>query len=116
MVASSQKENILYTGSYDEKLVKWDKRQMKRPIQECQVGGGVWRVKFHPELDSNSLLVACMGGGFKVIDGDSMEVTSEFNKHTSLAYGCDWSKVGDELVIGTCSFYDHQLYLSSFKI
>jgi diphthamide biosynthesis protein 7 len=54
-------------------------------------------------------------GEGKVVGG---EVRTRFEGHESLAYGCDWSREGEEgiegeegTLVGSCSFYDHELHL-----
>ena len=88
------------------------------------VGGGAWRVKWHPDpLRKTDLLVACMHAGFKVVrfsqigefDGQTEgEIVRCFDEHESLAYGVDWNhekgRPGDEMVVASCSFYDHILH------
>jgi len=117
-------EHLIAVGSYDEKVRLFDTRVPFRPLQEVHVGGGVWRVKWHPSEDRlNDLLVACMHNGFKVIQFDpgfpdvaseKFEVLRRFDRHGSLAYGADWSFAsgGDNSsLIASCSFYDHSLHL-----
>ena len=96
---------------------------MARPVGRVEVGGGVWRLKWHPRKEGR-LLAACMHNGFQVIDfardrdASSLHVVASYNEHKSLAYGADWSQVdwtdsraeGSGLV-ATCSFYDHQLHV-----
>lgn len=95
-----------------------------RLLQKAHVGGGVWRVKWHPSEDrQGDLLVACMHDGFKVIRfdpglpdvvGGKFEVLRTFDRHESLAYGADWSFVsggGDASLIASCSFYDNAVHL-----
>ncbi|KAJ3216066.1 Diphthine methyltransferase [Dinochytrium kinnereticum] len=62
-------ENIIGTGSYDEKFMIWDKRSMRSPLLECHVGGGVWRFRWHP-IDPSLVLTASMQNGFHVIKLD----------------------------------------------
>jgi diphthine methyl ester acylhydrolase len=88
---------------------------------EADVGGGAWRVKWHPSPSrGRDLLVACMHDGFKTLrfgdalGGDqSWEVMKRFDEHQSLAYGVDWSFGASEgngdTLIGSCSFYDHTM-------
>ncbi|KAJ7254105.1 WD40 repeat-like protein [Mycena haematopus] len=116
-------ENEFAVGSYDNTIRLFDKRKPLLPVTQVDVGGGAWRVKWHPSADrKRDLLVACMHDGFKVIrfaelDGaalDGGEVVKRFDSHTSLAYGADWSfadSSGGETLIASCSFYDHTLRL-----
>lgn len=117
-------EHLMAVGSYDEKVRLFDTRVPLRPLQEAHVGGGVWRVKWHPsENRRDDLLVACMHAGFKVIQFDSglpdvvtggFKIPRRFDQHESLAYGVDWSFVsGGEgtSLVASCSFYDHTLHL-----
>lgn len=92
------------------------------------VGGGAWRVKWHPsEARKYDLLVACMHDGFKVVrfgghDADEERDFSRENSiltrndaHHSFAYGADWSYgspfINGENLVGCCSFYDRKLSL-----
>ncbi|KAJ7103526.1 WD40-repeat-containing domain protein [Mycena belliarum] len=118
-------ENLFAVGSYDNTVRLFDKRKMLAPVTNVDVGGGAWRVKWHPSATrKNDLLVACMHDGFKIVrfttegagldGGDSIK---RFDNHTSLAYGADWSFAetgrSEETSIATCSFYDHALHLWS---
>ncbi|KAF7347828.1 WD-REPEATS-REGION domain-containing protein [Mycena venus] len=117
-------ENQFAVGSYDNTVRLFDKRKPLVPVTQVDVGGGAWRVKWHPSTNrKNDLLVACMHDGFKVVrfaepqDAglDGGEVLKRFDSHTSLAYGADWSFAdsgdGGESLIASCSFYDHSLHV-----
>ncbi|KAJ6519825.1 WD40-repeat-containing domain protein [Mycena sanguinolenta] len=116
-------ENQFAVGSYDNTVRLFDKRKPLVPVTQVDVGGGAWRVKWHPSADrKKDLLVACMHDGFKIVrftepDGtelDGGEVVKRFDSHTSLAYGADWSFAeggGEETLIASCSFYDHTLHM-----
>ena len=105
-------EHVVATGSYDEVVRFWDARKLSLPVETCQVavGGGVWRLKWHPS-QSNLLLAACMHNGFAVLDvgseglqpglGDTQamggkeemgkpSVVEHYSGHDSLGYGADW--------------------------
>lgn len=126
-----QIEHSLITGSYDENLRLWDMRMSVRPVMKLGMGlgGGVWRLKWHP-LDQGLILAACMHYGFVLVrvDADAMDVVEEYKEHESLAYGADWyqgawSKSGPEKpsentgkeslrsLAATCSFYDKALHV-----
>lgn len=123
-----QVEHFLITGSYDENLRLWDMRMGTRPVMKLEMGlgGGVWRLKWHP-LDRGLVLAACMHNGFVLVrvDGDAMEVVEEYKGHESLAYGADWyqgtwcnseperpvEKNSVRSLAATCSFYDKALHV-----
>lgn len=110
--------NMLLTGSYDEFLRVWDMRFMAKPVNEklINLGGGVWRMKYHPSI-ADVVLAACMHNGFAIVKVGSGDATvmETYCKHESLAYGADWQKSeeveqnGNSSVVATCSFYDRLL-------
>lgn len=105
----------------------FDARKPLVPLSQANVGGGAWRVKWHPSPSrKNDLLVASMHDGFKIVKfdlnfsaghlptGSDGEVVKRFDEHASLAYGVDWSFAPSgsrDTIIGSCSFYDHALHL-----
>ena len=97
---------LLLSHSYDEKLRSWDCRSPKRPVSEMSAGGGVWRIKQGAGEGASLLALACMLGGFRVVDAEKSENVLHYAGHESLAYGVDW-KTPD--VLASCSFYDHLL-------
>ncbi|CAK1546954.1 unnamed protein product [Leptosia nina] len=107
-------EHQLLTGSYDEKIRLWDARQMKRCITETEVGGGVWRLKWHP-FEKSVLLAACMYGGFRLLCvKENIKILYEYLEHESIAYGADWkfeSKSDNLSMVATCSFYDCDMHV-----
>ncbi|KAF9419374.1 Diphthine methyltransferase [Podila epigama] len=79
--------------AYDESILIWDTRSMRQPLGTTEIGGGVWRLKWHPNR-KDVILAGCMHNGFHVITYDdewSSTIVSSFMEHESLAYGCDWS-------------------------
>ena len=118
--SNPHKEHILATGSYDENIFIWDTRSMKSPLAEQNIGGGVWRIKWHPN-DPLQVLTATMHNGFHAIKfNQDYSNTSEIRnymdgEHGSLGYGADWNyhlknKEGTHYK-GTCSFYDHSFHI-----
>ncbi|KAJ2870868.1 hypothetical protein GGH93_005255 [Coemansia aciculifera] len=115
---------MLATGSYDETVMIWDTRNMRVPVAEYNVGGGVWRLKWHPE-EPTQLLVGAMYGGFHILDvavdglqplecaplpdreagRAAVTVTkhTSFMKHESIAYGADWRQSCDDPSVGWLS-------------
>lgn len=101
---SPARENCIITGSYDECLRLWDTRLMEKPVLQESVGlgGGVWKLKFHPS-NGNLILAACMHNGFAIVrlEDDGIKIVEEYKGHDSLAYGADWFK-GDVSKIERC--------------
>ncbi|KAI8322690.1 WD repeat-containing protein 85-like protein [Martensiomyces pterosporus] len=112
------RQHMLATGSYDESVMIWDTRSMRAPLAEYNVGGGVWRLKWHPE-EPTQLLVAGMYGGFHILDVPTVgiDTSTSFMEHGSIAYGADWCQHQSSAdrakgwLVGTCSFYDHLFHL-----
>ncbi|OJA21503.1 hypothetical protein AZE42_05114 [Rhizopogon vesiculosus] len=115
-------EHLIAVGSYDDSVYIFDARKPIVPLVRGDVGGGAWRVKWHPSpTRKEDLLVAGMHDGFKVVKvhGEDLAwgITKRFDDHKSLAYGVDWSfappDVDGQTLIASCSFYDHALHLWS---
>jgi len=129
-------EHVFAAGSYDAGLRIWDVRRMGGgPLAKVDdVGGGVWRIRWHPK-DEGRLLVGAMHGGCRVVEvpglgrdssggggedgGGGLEasVVKEFTEHESMAYGADWLLYGKSEAAASCSFYDRQAFIweSTYK-
>ncbi|XP_011503192.1 PREDICTED: diphthine methyltransferase [Ceratosolen solmsi marchali] len=125
---NGKKEFCLVSGSYDELLRIWDLRNLRKPVTAINLHGGIWRLKWDP-YESKHLLAACMYNGFFIVNCNDLKIPkiiAEYKEHKSIAYGCDWSYLKKHcdpkkkslinenvMLVGTCSFYDHVLKLSS---
>ncbi|KAG0147226.1 hypothetical protein CROQUDRAFT_715149 [Cronartium quercuum f. sp. fusiforme G11] len=121
------REHLYAVGSYDSYLRIFDKRQLSEPLFKDDMGGGIWRLKWHP-TQPNYLLIASMHDGFKVVEipenvkNQTIRILTRFDQHTSLAYGVDWGKeevrvgksINNSTLVGSCSFYDHIIHLWKF--
>jgi diphthine methyl ester acylhydrolase len=121
---------LVACGSYDETMCLYDIRALshtnKKPLgRSAPLGGGIWRIKWHP-LEDDRVLVAAMHGGCRIVkieellDDDNSRVfvaTTQFTQHKSMAYGADWlvcrhpTREGYFEAAASCSFYDKALYL-----
>ena len=150
--------SLIATGSYDGRVRVWDSRSPREPLFVCAsaveegereegkgetassspsssappLGGGAWRLVWHPRGEPR-LLCAAMHSGFAVLrlergeDGDGEKARVEIEQHyrghgadpsplnggaATLGYGCDWAfNDNGRLVAATASFYDNAVHL-----
>ena len=114
--------NLVACGSYDETISLFDIRYVDPNKKNSffhakkKLGGGIWRIKWHP-YRNNRMLVGAMHGGCRVLNVLGMQalstheikptessiysyegpesvmnvkVTKKFTEHESMAYGADW--------------------------
>lgn len=116
---NANKNNHLWTGSYDDCLRIFDLRVMDsrapsliegylpRVIQKKNLGGGVWRLLPSLLPNDDRVLSCCMYDGARIVEvNDSGFEVSRYFKgdHESMCYAGDWSTDGEFVV--TSSFYD----------
>lgn len=112
------KEHELWSGGYDDMLKMWDLRHMRNAVEEVNVGGGVWRIQWHPRR-KDVALVAAMYDGAKVVkvgEEGMIDVVAEYKKHESIVYGAMWlgkleERETNKLIAVTSSFYDQAVKL-----
>jgi len=119
----------LSTGSYDDLARWWDSRALGRgPVQELDLGGGVWRVRYHPTR-AGFALAACMYNGCALLaksaNSGEWEVRDRYLGHASITYGCEWFHTDGQAtnpgggtqgqnslgLAASVSFYDRQLHV-----
>lgn len=112
--------HTLFTGSYDERVRVFDKRQLGRPLSEFKCAGGVWRLKWHPELHGEALgqrlMVAACHGGCELweLTGGAhapWQLVGSHRAHESMAYGVTATKSLGRVLYSSCSFYDRSWHL-----
>lgn len=77
---TSMRDCMLPTCSYDGILRVWDTRSLAGPVAEHAMGGGVWRIKPHPQ-DPTLLLVAAMYNAFQLLRWDTQHCYGEVLFH-----------------------------------
>lgn len=100
----------LLTGSYDDRIRKFDLRNMAQPLFEYKSIGGIWRLK---PADGFLLVAACYGGCQVLrMDEKLSPVLDEYKGHESMAYGI--GNLGNRRAV-SCSFYDKSVQFWSFN-
>jgi WD40 repeat protein len=80
-------DNILAAGSYDERVSLFDVRHAAAPLfHSSPLGGGVWRLQWHP-LNDRRLLVAAMHGGCQVAHFKGLVPTTRHPSSSASAAG-----------------------------
>jgi len=90
----------ILTGSYDDRIRRFDLRSLREPVTERKSIGGIWRLK---PFGDRLFVAACYGGCSVVNINDFNPIASEYTEHESMAYGIG---VLDCDLAVSCSFYD----------
>uniref|UniRef100_A0A8R1I8F0 methylated diphthine methylhydrolase n=1 Tax=Caenorhabditis japonica TaxID=281687 RepID=A0A8R1I8F0_CAEJA len=103
-----ENQDQIITGSYDEHIRIFDRRNLKDPIAERKLSGGVWNI----ERSGSQFCVACMYGGYSILDAETLEVVHENRSAgVNLLYGA--TKVDDDVLF--CTFNDYLVVLDEAK-
>ena len=89
--------------------------RVPRLTSELAVGGGVWRLAWHP-VAADTLLVAAMQAGFAVLRGCAVASrhgeSAKEDEHGSLAYGVGWCELlGGKYAAISTNFYDRSVHV-----
>ena len=121
-------DHLVACGSYDETVMLLDLRYISKSkpkslFHSDPVGGGLWRIKWHPR-ENDRLLLGAMHGGCRVVQVDGLnsfeeldegslipQIQQEFTNHKSMAYGADWLVHTKLEAAASCSFYDRAMYM-----
>ncbi len=121
--------NILITGSYDEKIVLFDIRNFPKEFKTIKTEHSVWDMKQCLINDTNLLLMSSIYEGFNIWEIDpvnnynmkhNLRLPLTKNKdiyHGSIVYGIDIKTNNNNIDILSCSFYDNlMMYWNYHKI
>lgn len=98
----------ILTGSYDEHLRIFDRRNLKNVLKEKKLSGGVWNI----EQNQGNFCVSCMYGGYCILDSETLEVIRENQEvGKNLLYGA--TRIFDDSVV-FCTFNDYLVVLDEF--
>lgn len=101
--------NMLLSGSYDDRIRLFDMRNLADPVKEVKSIGGIWRLKPF----SNRLFVAACYGGCQILELDTLEpIVTEYTGHESMAYGIGALNLNKAV---SCSFYDKSIQFWEFQ-
>jgi diphthamide biosynthesis protein 7 len=116
MQKSLKDENLIITGSYDEKLRTIDIRNMKELVNETRMNGSIWDFKQEMFKGEHLLFLTCVYDGFKIFDYGKLKILREINDlHDSIVYGVDTKRINDDILVTSCSFYDNLTNLWIFN-
>lgn len=115
-------DNILFIGSYDEKVVFVDVRNINNDIKQIRTGHSLWdyrEVRNPKNANENLIFMACIYEGINIYSIDNMkcefdlkhEVSLPLNPkyHNSIVYGIDTYNNDKSINVLSCSFYDNTI-------
>lgn len=99
--------HLIVSGSYDNTVKLFDRRNWSASIQTLDVGGGAWQFVWHK--GKMKVLLACMYNGWCLLNLTGSQLESEMKSATfgeSLNYGVEWCDHGDDEYVVSSTFYD----------
>jgi len=115
-----QEDRLLLSGSYDDRIALWDLRNVRKPMSDLNLHGGVWRISPHPNFDRTAA-VACMYHGFALVNWHNGQLRSldAPDRSNKLWYGTEWNRSGNAKlsnILATCTFNDNHLRIHEIEI
>ncbi len=105
-------DNLIITGSYDEKLRLIDIRNMKELVSEMRMDGSIWDFKQEIYKGEHLVFLTCVYDGFKIFNLDNNKIAKDIKDlHSSIVYGVDTKIIEEGILITSCSFYDNLVNL-----
>lgn len=117
-------DNVLFVGSYDEKVVFVDMRQLSSDIKQIRTGHSLWdyrEVSNPNNPNENLIFMACIYEGINVYSIDKtkgefdlthkVSLPLNSNYHNSIVYGIDTQLSANDKSVDvlSCSFYDNTI-------
>ncbi|CAM33497.3 WD_REPEATS_REGION domain-containing protein [Caenorhabditis elegans] len=101
-------EDQILTGSYDEHVRIFDRRNLKTVLKEKKLSGGVWNI----EQVGSEYCTSCMYGGYSILNSDTLDIVHE-NRDvgSNLLYGATKMSANSVLF---CTFNDYLAVLDEY--
>lgn len=98
----------ILTGSYDENVRVFDRRNLKNVLKEKKLSGGVWNI----EQNDQEYCVSCMYGGYSILNSETLDIVHQ-NRDVgaNLLYGA--TRISNKSVV-FCTFNDYLVVLDEF--
>lgn len=101
-----ESDTSFITGSYDEHIRRFDFRNIKKPICQQMLDGGIWNVE---DADKSNLLVACMYNGWALVNRDTFSVNErKQDAGDFILYGA--TQCGEPSLIASCTFNNYTVH------
>lgn len=102
--------NVLYSGSFDKQMVRFDMRNMKTPLMTACLDTAIWYIDFME--DSMLHIAGCYDGAFVYgtnESDDGYHLVSHFSSEKSLIYGVAHIPLSNAMIHACCDFYNKRI-------